>query len=202
MMLREGLQESRCPPGSEEQQLINGIWLCLDESKSCVATSASRQFWASHRRVSTLLMKVDVCTRIWLILSSPRGLGDVACPICLCLARRRHRYRILGDNRWRHWNDVCVQLTGRDGFNVCASYHGNAEINTDAVYYQVSNSRRQVCMNGHAVDKYPNYNIGQYHWVSELAPPRIQKELSYAVGWLTAMGWQGMNIGTPDQTSH
>lgn len=33
---------------------------------------------------------------------------------------------------------------------------------------------------------------GQYHWVSELAPPQIQKELSYAVGWLTAMGWQGV----------
>lgn len=32
---------------------------------------------------------------------------------------------------------------------------------------------------------------GQYHWVSELAPPSIQKELSYGVGWLTAMGWQG-----------
>jgi hypothetical protein len=27
--------------------------------------------------------------------------------------------------------------------------------------------------------------------VSELAPPWIQKELSYGVGWLTAMGWQG-----------
>jgi hypothetical protein len=33
--------------------------------------------------------------------------------------------------------------------------------------------------------------IGQYHWVSELAPPSIQKQLSYGVGWLTAMGWQG-----------
>jgi hypothetical protein len=32
---------------------------------------------------------------------------------------------------------------------------------------------------------------GQYHWVSELAPASIQKELSYGVGWLTAMGWQG-----------
>lgn len=32
---------------------------------------------------------------------------------------------------------------------------------------------------------------GQYHWVSELAPPSIQRELSYGVGWLTAMGWQG-----------
>ncbi|KAF2102431.1 amino acid transporter-like protein [Rhizodiscina lignyota] len=31
---------------------------------------------------------------------------------------------------------------------------------------------------------------GQYHWVSEFAPPSIQKELSYTVGWLCAMGWQ------------
>ncbi|KAK5156851.1 hypothetical protein LTS14_004368 [Recurvomyces mirabilis] len=31
---------------------------------------------------------------------------------------------------------------------------------------------------------------GQYHWVSEFAPPRIQKELSYIVGWLCAIGWQ------------
>ncbi|KAK4496526.1 hypothetical protein PRZ48_012506 [Zasmidium cellare] len=31
---------------------------------------------------------------------------------------------------------------------------------------------------------------GQYHWVSELAPRRYQKGLSYSVGWLTAMGWQ------------
>ena len=26
--------------------------------------------------------------------------------------------------------------------------------------------------------------------MSEFAPPSIQKPLSYAVGWLTAMGWQ------------
>ncbi|KAK3652950.1 hypothetical protein LTR56_004898 [Elasticomyces elasticus] len=31
---------------------------------------------------------------------------------------------------------------------------------------------------------------GQYHWVSELAPPKMQKGLSYVVGWLTMMGWQ------------
>lgn len=31
---------------------------------------------------------------------------------------------------------------------------------------------------------------GQYHWVSEFAPPRIQKLLSYLTGWLTAIGWQ------------
>lgn len=31
---------------------------------------------------------------------------------------------------------------------------------------------------------------GQYHWVSEFAPPKIQKFLSYMTGWLCAIGWQ------------
>ncbi|KAH8807096.1 amino acid/polyamine transporter I [Xylogone sp. PMI_703] len=31
---------------------------------------------------------------------------------------------------------------------------------------------------------------GQYHWVSEFAPRRYQKFLSYLVGWLCAIGWQ------------
>ncbi|RMZ84563.1 hypothetical protein DV737_g1207, partial [Chaetothyriales sp. CBS 132003] len=31
---------------------------------------------------------------------------------------------------------------------------------------------------------------GQYHWVSEFAPPRLQKVLSYLTGWLLAIGWQ------------
>ncbi|RMZ89389.1 hypothetical protein DV736_g3379, partial [Chaetothyriales sp. CBS 134916] len=31
---------------------------------------------------------------------------------------------------------------------------------------------------------------GQYHWVSEFAPPKVQKLLSYLVGWLCAIGWQ------------
>lgn len=31
---------------------------------------------------------------------------------------------------------------------------------------------------------------GQYHWVSEFAPRKIQKLLSYLTGWLTAIGWQ------------
>ncbi|KAK3703660.1 hypothetical protein LTR37_014356 [Vermiconidia calcicola] len=36
---------------------------------------------------------------------------------------------------------------------------------------------------------------GQYHWVSELAPPKFQKGLSYSVGWLIAMGWQTFLCG-------
>ncbi|KAK3724871.1 hypothetical protein LTR37_000919 [Vermiconidia calcicola] len=30
---------------------------------------------------------------------------------------------------------------------------------------------------------------GQYHWVSEFAPPRFQKSLSYVVGWCCCLGW-------------
>lgn len=37
---------------------------------------------------------------------------------------------------------------------------------------------------------------GQYHWVSELAPPRYQKVLSYAVGWTIALGWQTYLAGS------
>ncbi|CAN9357324.1 unnamed protein product [Alternaria alternata] len=31
---------------------------------------------------------------------------------------------------------------------------------------------------------------GQYHWVSEFAPPSCQRFLSYLVGWLGVLGWQ------------
>lgn len=31
---------------------------------------------------------------------------------------------------------------------------------------------------------------GQYHWVSEFAPAKAQKILSYIVGWLCVLGWQ------------
>lgn len=30
---------------------------------------------------------------------------------------------------------------------------------------------------------------GNYHWVSEFAPDSLQKYLSYATGWLSALGW-------------
>jgi choline transport protein len=37
---------------------------------------------------------------------------------------------------------------------------------------------------------------GQYHWVSEFAPPSIQKLLSYFIGWLGILGYQvGTTIG-------
>ncbi|KAF2167695.1 hypothetical protein M409DRAFT_65823 [Zasmidium cellare ATCC 36951] len=31
---------------------------------------------------------------------------------------------------------------------------------------------------------------GQYHWVSELAPPSIQKQLSFIIGWAANYAWQ------------
>lgn len=30
---------------------------------------------------------------------------------------------------------------------------------------------------------------GQYHWVSEFAPPGCQKFMSYATGWMSTLGW-------------
>ncbi|KAK4561148.1 hypothetical protein LTR86_005103 [Recurvomyces mirabilis] len=36
---------------------------------------------------------------------------------------------------------------------------------------------------------------GQYHWVSEFAPPRAQRFLSYIVGWLCFTGWQSAITG-------
>ncbi|KAL1583342.1 hypothetical protein WHR41_08002 [Cladosporium halotolerans] len=36
---------------------------------------------------------------------------------------------------------------------------------------------------------------GQYHWVSELAPPKWQKFLSYVTGWLITLGWQTFLAG-------
>jgi choline transport protein len=38
---------------------------------------------------------------------------------------------------------------------------------------------------------------GQYHWISEFAPPSAQKILSYFMGWLCVLGWQsGVAIGS------
>ena len=31
---------------------------------------------------------------------------------------------------------------------------------------------------------------GQYHWVSEFAPPNCQKFLSYVTGWMALLSWQ------------
>ena len=37
---------------------------------------------------------------------------------------------------------------------------------------------------------------GQYHWVSEFAPRRYQKPMSYFIGWLSVLGYQiGATIG-------
>ena len=34
---------------------------------------------------------------------------------------------------------------------------------------------------------------GQYHWVSEFAPPRYQKFMSYMTGWMSTLSWQAGN---------
>ncbi|KAH7125533.1 amino acid/polyamine transporter I [Dendryphion nanum] len=37
---------------------------------------------------------------------------------------------------------------------------------------------------------------GQYHWVSEIAPRKHQKFISYIVGWMCVVGWQAANATT------
>jgi choline transport protein len=36
---------------------------------------------------------------------------------------------------------------------------------------------------------------GQYHWVSEFAPRRFQKHLSFLTGWLVVLAWQSSMVG-------
>lgn len=38
---------------------------------------------------------------------------------------------------------------------------------------------------------------GQYHWVSEFAPRKYQKQLSYVVGWLCVIGWVSLSWHAP-----
>jgi choline transport protein len=39
----------------------------------------------------------------------------------------------------------------------------------------------------------PVFSGGQYHWVSEFAPPSCQKFLSYITGWVSTLSWQAGN---------
>ncbi|KAM0715137.1 hypothetical protein Q7P37_009602 [Cladosporium fusiforme] len=43
---------------------------------------------------------------------------------------------------------------------------------------------------------------GQYQWVSEFAPPSMQKILSYVSGWLAALGWQAFIAASAYQTGN
>lgn len=38
---------------------------------------------------------------------------------------------------------------------------------------------------------------GQYHWVSEFAPPSLQKPLSYFTGWMSTLSWQAGTASGP-----
>ncbi|KAJ4363456.1 hypothetical protein N0V83_009749 [Neocucurbitaria cava] len=38
---------------------------------------------------------------------------------------------------------------------------------------------------------------GQYHWVSEFAPPTIQKPASYFIGWMSTLSWQAGTASGP-----
>ncbi|PSN74810.1 amino acid permease 2 [Corynespora cassiicola Philippines] len=38
---------------------------------------------------------------------------------------------------------------------------------------------------------------GQYHWVSEFAPPKYQKGMSYFIGWMSTLSWQAGTASGP-----
>ncbi|KAF2650111.1 amino acid transporter [Lophiostoma macrostomum CBS 122681] len=38
---------------------------------------------------------------------------------------------------------------------------------------------------------------GQYHWVSEFAPPKYQRPMSYFVGWMSTLSWQAGTASGP-----
>lgn len=38
---------------------------------------------------------------------------------------------------------------------------------------------------------------GQYHWVSEFAPPSIQRSMSYFTGWMSTLSWQAGTASGP-----
>jgi choline transport protein len=38
---------------------------------------------------------------------------------------------------------------------------------------------------------------GQYHWVSELAPPKCQQYLSHLTGWMSTLSWQAATASGP-----
>ncbi|KAK3111716.1 hypothetical protein LTR53_012743 [Teratosphaeriaceae sp. CCFEE 6253] len=41
------------------------------------------------------------------------------------------------------------------------------------------------------------YSGGQYHWVSEFAPPQHQRWLSYFTGWMSTLSWQAGTASGP-----
>jgi amino acid transporter len=65
-------------------------------------------------------------------------------------------------------------FTGGDGFHV--SLHENFRLVCN-LPIDVSSARAPT-------------SGGQYHWVSEFAPPKYQKSLSYLSGWMSTLSWQ------------
>lgn len=45
-------------------------------------------------------------------------MGDAACLVRIRFTRWWHCHRLLGIDRWCHWHDIRVHVTGRDGFDV------------------------------------------------------------------------------------
>lgn len=68
---------------------------------------------------------------------------------------------------------VCGDEFGRDGFHV--------------------RFRQSYCVVHSNLDCRAPTSGGQYHWVSEFAPPAYQQFFSYVVGWMSTLSWQAGN---------
>lgn len=69
-------------------------------------------------------------------------------------------------------------IAGRDGFHVSIIWNILAETNQHQLL---------ICFLRAPISG------GQYHWVSEFAPPKYQKFLSYVTGWMSMLSWQAGN---------
>jgi len=69
---------------------------------------------------------------------------------------------------------VCKYFNGGDGLNVRSSHMDTSilSLHADPLSHRAPTSG------------------GQYHWVSEFAPPQHQKFISFIIGWLCVLGWQ------------
>lgn len=96
--------------------------------------------------------------------------------------------------QWRHRRPHMGLLDRLDRIHVRQHFHGRkcVSIPGSAILYPSASSLvMHRINNSHVVGSMAPTSGGQYHWVSEFAPRRHQKQISYVMGWLCVLGWQG-----------
>ncbi len=114
---------------------------------------------------------------------------------------------LLGLHRYCHLLLICCRVSGRNGVHVCRSLYfslASSEIGNKSCH--ISLNSEPSSRHAHGTIRAPTSG-GQYHWVSEFAPPEYQKVASYAaglsslilcpectrakhhIGWMSTLGW-------------